>query len=79
MKIECLAVAAALALSQPVLAIDAKDISPADKDPRCLERTTDSSAGDCIIKDEGTPRHRYPPKSQIKSATPAGAKSGASK
>lgn len=79
MKLEYLALIAALALSQSALAIDAGDRSPADRNPKCLDRTTDSSTGDCIIKDEGTSRHKYPSKPQTKPAAPAGAKSRATK
>ena len=79
MKLEYVGIIAALVLSQSAFAVDAGDSSPADKNPKCMDRTADSSTGDCIIKDEGTPRHRYPPKPQIKSMTPAGTRSGASK
>lgn len=77
MKLEYLALIAALALSQSALASDAGDRSPADKNPKCMDRTTDSSTGDCIIKGEGMPRQKYSPKPQIKPATPTGAKPGA--
>ena len=79
MKLKCLGLIAALTLSQSALAIDAGDRSPADRNPQCLDRSTDSSTGDCIIKDEGTPRHKYPPKPQAKPVTPTGAKSGATR
>jgi hypothetical protein len=51
----------ALALSQTAHALDPGDVSPYDKNPACLDTKTDSSTGDCIIQDDGTPRHRYPP------------------
>ena len=79
MKLEYLGLIAALALSQSAFAVDADDRSPAEKNPKCMDRTTDSSTGDCIIKDDGKPRHKYAPKPQTKTATPPSAKSGASK
>jgi hypothetical protein len=79
MKLDYPTLVVALALSQSALAIDAGDRSPADKNPQCMDRTTDSSTGDCIIKDEGTPRQKYPPKPQTKPAKATGAKSGATK
>ena len=69
MKLEYLALIATLALSQSAMAIDAADKSPADKNPKCMDRNVDSSSGDCIIKDEGTPRQTYPSKPQVKSVT----------
>ena len=46
----------------PVLhAADAADVSPYDKNPACMDKATDSSTGNCIVQDEGTPRHRYAP------------------
>jgi hypothetical protein len=77
MKLHILALLAALTLSQSAMAIDAADKSPSDKNPKCLDPKVDSSSGDCIIKDEGAPRHRYPPNQQIKSTTISnGTKSG---
>jgi hypothetical protein len=51
----------ALALSPTARALDPGDVSPYDKHPECLDTKADSSSGDCIIQDGGTPRHRYPP------------------
>ena len=79
MKLEYLGLIAALTLSQSAFAVDAGDRSPADNNPKCMDRTTDSSTGDCIIKDEGTPRQKYPPKPQVKPVVPAGAKSSSGK
>jgi hypothetical protein len=59
---------AAIAISQSAFAIDAADKSPYDKNPACLDRNVDSSQGDCIITDTGSPRQKYPPPS--KTATP---------
>jgi hypothetical protein len=44
--------------------------SPFDKNPACMDRTTDASTGNCVIKDEGTPRHAYPPKTPPAAVTP---------
>jgi hypothetical protein len=51
----------ALALSPTARALDPGDVSPYDKHPECLDTKADSSSGNCIIQDDGTPRHRYPP------------------
>ncbi len=40
----------------------AQGSAPPDRNEACMDRKVDSSSGDCIIKDEGTPRHTYPPK-----------------
>lgn len=47
--------------------------SPMDKNQACMDRTVDASAGDCVIKDEGTPRHTYPSKrpAQLPTQKPA--------
>ena len=49
------------AASPALYAADAADVSPYDKNPACMEKTTDASTGNCIVQDEGTPRHRYAP------------------
>jgi len=36
--------------------------SPYDTNPACLDRNVDSSKGDCVIMDTGSPRQKYPPK-----------------
>jgi hypothetical protein len=62
MKPHCsFALIAALAWSAGALAVDAADVSPYDKHPECLATTADGASGNCIIHDEGVPRHRYPP------------------
>lgn len=76
MKLEFLGLITVFALSQPALAVDAKDGSPSDKNPKCMDRTTDSSTEGCVIKAEGAPRHKYPPKTQTKPAAPASTKAG---
>lgn len=35
--------------------------SPYDTNPSCTERTTDSNAPECVVKQEGEPRRTYPP------------------
>lgn len=37
--------------------------SPVDANAACMDRGVDSSSGNCVTKDEGSPRHAYPPKS----------------
>src|SRR5690349_4875359 len=54
-------VALGFALSPAVRAAHAADASPYDKNPACMETTTDSSTAKCVIQDEGKPRHRYAP------------------
>jgi hypothetical protein len=77
MKLKYLTLIAALTLSHSAMAIDAADRSPSDKNPKCLDPKVDSSTGDCIIKDEGATRHKYPPKVQVKSSsTSTGVKTG---
>jgi len=61
---------ALFAFSQGAGAIDANDQSPYDKHPECLDRNVDSSTGNCVIKDEGTPRHYYPPRTAVTPSTP---------
>ena len=40
----------------------AAEMAPPDRNAACMDRTVDASSGDCVIKDDGTPRHTYPPK-----------------
>jgi hypothetical protein len=61
---------ALLALTAGAHAAD--DRSPYDKNPACLDRTVDASTGDCVIKDDGTPRQKYPPRA-VTGSTPKGA------
>ena len=55
------ALVAAIAISQGAIAADNSN-SPYDTNPACRDRNVDSTKGDCIIKDTGTPRHTYPPR-----------------
>ena len=66
MKIARIILFVAAVLAIPAYAAD--DRSPYDKNPACLDRNVDSSTSDCIIKDDGTPRHTYPPRSTTNSA-----------
>lgn len=53
----------ALTFSGAAIAADTGErTSQVDKNSKCMDRTTDSSSGDCVVKDEGTPRHSYAPK-----------------
>jgi len=73
MKLLWIAVLAAMACSAPVRAAD--DRSPYDKNPACMDRNVDSTQADCVIKDDGKPRHKYPPRTTsggaVTPATPA--------
>ncbi len=70
MKLLWIAVLAAMACSTPVRAAD--DRSPYDKNPACMDRNVDSTQADCVIKDDGKPRHKYPPRTTSGgTATPA--------
>ena len=60
MKIAHMSLFVAAVLAIPAYAAD--DRSPYDRNPACLDRNVDASTNDCIIKDEGTPRHTYPPR-----------------
>lgn len=68
MKITHMSLFIAAVLAIPAYAAD--DRSPYDKNPACLDRNVDSSTGDCVIKDDGTPRHRYPPRATTPFAQP---------
>lgn len=67
------ALMATIAINAPAGAAD--DRSPYDKNPACMDRNVDSTRGDCIIKDDGTPRHKYPPRATsgglVNPSTPA--------
>ena len=72
MRLPCLMAVMALTLSAGALAADSTErTAPQDRKPACMDRKTDSSAGDCVVKDEGTPRHRYPTQQVPGSAAPA--------
>ena len=51
---------ALIAVIQPAFAAD--DRSPYDKNPACLDRNVDSNKPECVIKDDGKPRQKYPPR-----------------
>lgn len=70
MRLVIPALLAAIAISPSVGAVDARDRSPFDKNPNCMDRNVDASKGDCIIKDTGTPRHRYPPPAKVVTPVP---------
>ena len=61
MRFECLLAAFLIGLTGQACAADSGSASPYDTNPACLDTKTDSSTGNCIIQNEGTPRHRYPP------------------
>ena len=73
MKLLWVAVLAAMACSASARAAD--DRSPYDKNPACMDRNVDSTRADCVIKDDGKPRHKYPPRTTsggaVTPATPA--------
>ena len=73
MQLRYLMAMTALALSAGALAADSTERSaPQDRNPACMDRKTDSSTGDCVVQDEGTPRQTYPPKKKTPvSVTPA--------
>ena len=59
MKSNCSLVLVTLLLSPLANAEDLNDsASSFDKHPECMERSTDSTTGDCIKQDNGTPSHR---------------------
>lgn len=61
-----------LALSPSAMGADSSQrSSPLDRNPACMDRTNDASAGNCVVKDEGTPRRTYPPKPSPAAANPA--------
>jgi hypothetical protein len=63
MKTQSILTIAMLLTSGLVCAADTGDrTSPVDKNSNCMDRTVDSSSGNCVVKDEGRPRHTYPPR-----------------
>ena len=52
-----------IAFTPVVHAAAASDASPYDLAPACMERT-DASTSNCVVQDEGAPRHRYAPPGQ---------------
>ncbi len=69
MKYLVLALIGSIVLTPAVQAADTGK-SPYDSNPACMDRNVDSSKGDCVIQDDGTPRHKYPPRA-TKSTTTA--------
>lgn len=66
---------AALLTSPALRAAD--DRSPYDKNPACTDRNVDSSKEECLIKDDGTPRHKYPPRATVPGTPTTPAKAAA--
>ena len=63
MKLHYLLIVTALSASAVAAAADpAERASPLDRNSACMDRTVDASSGDCVVKDDGTPRRTYPPK-----------------
>ena len=44
--------------------------SQVDRNAACMDRTVDASTGKCVVNEDGTPRHTYPPKSAAPVVTP---------
>jgi len=61
MKLRYLLILLALVPGAGAIAVDSSDVSPYDKNPACVDTTTDASTGKCVVQTEGTPRHKYPP------------------
>ncbi len=72
MRLRNLMILTALAMSAAAMGADSTDrSSPLDKNPACMDRTTDASTGNCVVKDEGTPRRTYPPRQSPANVTSA--------
>ena len=70
MRLRYLMVLTAFTLSAAAMGADSTDrVAPYDRNPACMDRATDASSGDCVVKDEGTPRRTYPPKQTPASVT----------
>ena len=79
MRLPNLMILAILAISPAAMGADSTDrASPLDNNAACMDRTTDASSANCVVKDEGTPRQTYPPKKSPPSTTPAPAPAAAS-
>ena len=79
MRLPNLMILAILAMSPAAMGADSTDrSSPFDNNAACMDRTTDASTGNCVVKDEGTPRHAYPPRKSPAGATSAPAPAAAS-
>ena len=78
MKLSHLMILTILVTSPAAMAADSTErSSPLDDNPQCMERTTDSSTGNCVVKDAGTTRRTHPPKKLPASAAPASAPAAA--
>ena len=72
MKIIDFMALAILTLSPAAVGADSSErSSPLDRNPACMERTPDASSGNCVISDEGIPRHTYPSKRPPVGTAPA--------
>lgn len=72
MKLRYLIVLTTLASSPAASAADTSDrSSPLDNNPACMDRSTDSSTGNCVVPGEGKPRHTFPPRSSPSAVAPA--------
>ena len=72
MKIRTLLILFVFATVPRAMGADTNDrTSPVDKNAACMDRTVDASSGNCVVKDEGTPRRTYPPKQSPAVAAPA--------
>jgi len=61
----------ALAAHPAALAADSPErSSPVDNNAACMDRNVDASSAKCVVKEEGTPRHTYPPKSSGPAVNP---------
>ena len=79
MKLSNLMILTIFATSPAAMSADSTDRSSLlDDNPQCMDRTTDASAGNCVVKDAGTPRRTHPPKKVPASATRASAPAAAS-
>ena len=72
MKLRYLMILAAFTVSSVACAADSPErTSPVDNNAACMDRTVDSSTGNCVVKDEGMPRHVYPGRPSAPVATSA--------
>jgi len=63
MKLYYLMMITALTASSVAGAADTSErASPVDRNSSCMDRNVDASSGNCVVKDDGTPRHTYPPR-----------------
>ena len=72
MKLDDLIILATFMAGTVAYAADSPDrTSPMDSNAACMDRTVDASTGNCVVKDEGTPRRTYPPKPSAPVSAPA--------